>query len=586
MNKLKNHFGGEIADVTLKGPEPGSSERASIDLREMARRAMNYFLRTPGPHLNYACRFNNGLHNCPPGPQGEDLVANGDTDVRMDAAYPGLRELGGVTEGTEVDEGVHKRVLGYLGDDDLGHAPYAMCCATDMPPDTIITSLWTSGWTVRSITEQWLRNNDPALKERAGRIARALKKLATWDTGRAYFPGGLLLEGKWIGGFFGSEANFHTTQVCDLLHYAEATGDEEIAEFAHALARGIVAGFPRGIGMRRFREDGSFTDHTHVHTRVLWGVAMAGRVMRDPALIEWARRGYEFVLSRGTDFGWFPERMILRGEHPFDGYEERVDLAETCCMGDMTQTAVELAKGGYPHYWDHVERFVANYLREVQFSITPRVESFYRERHSALPREEVERGLEMLRDFEGGFMGCVGVNDWEGVSLGPLNMAGCCVPEGARALVTTANSVVTEAKGYTYVNMSFDHETGAAIVKTDTGILEVKARRDGNYFLRPPAWAERKAVKASHNGKEIAAVWEGDYLKFEDISSGDAMAAGYPVPQFLQRMSVGGRLEAQRAFTVKWLGNRVLDVRPPGKSFPMFCPATSAEVDTSSFLFT
>jgi hypothetical protein len=585
MSELENQFRGAISAVALEGPGVASSAPPGIDLPKMARRAMNYFLKTPRPHLNYACRFNNGLDHCPPGPQGEDLVAHGDTDARMDAIYPGLRELSGLTEGTEVDEGVHKRVLGYLGDDDLSHAPYAMCCATDMPPDTEITSLWTTGWTIRSITERWLRNRDAELKERARRSALALKKLASWDSGRAYFPGGLLLEGKWLGGCFGAEANFYTNQVSDLLHYAEAAGDEEIAEFAYALARGIAAGLPGGLGMRRFREDGSFTDHTHMHTRVLWGVAMAGRVMRDPALIEWARRGYEFVRSRGTDFGWFPERMILPGEHPYDGYEERVDVAETCCMGDMTQTAIELAKAGYPHYWDHVERYVANYLREVQFSITPAVESFYRGRHAALPSAELRRGLEILRDFEGGFMGCVGVNEWAGV-LGPLNMAGCCVPEGARALVTAANHVMTEEKGLVRVNMSLGHAGKAATVHAGEGTLEVTAKRASGYLLRPPGWAERQAVTALRNGKEIEPAWENDYLRFENVSADDTVGIRYPVPHFLQRVSIGGRLEAQRAYTVQWVGNRVLEIRPPGKSFPMFSAPSCPEADTASFLFT
>jgi len=570
MESVKNHFRGELTDIVWKEPDPFAPTGPATNLKEMARRAMNYFLRTPRPELNYACRFSNALESCPPGPQGEDLVANGDTDVRMDSCLPGLRELSGLSESTDVDEGLHKRVLGYLGEDNLSHAPYAMCCASDMPPETIVTSLWTSGWTIRSITERWLRNRESALKEKARRIALALKKVASWDTGRAFFPGGLILDGRWIGGFFGGEANFYTLQICDLMHYAEATGDEEIADFAYALARGVVAGLPEGIGMRCFREDGSFTDHTHIHTRVLWGVAMAGRVMRDPALIEWARRGYEFVRSCGTDFGWFPERIILPGEHPFDGYEERVNVSETCCMGDMTQTALQLARCGYPHYWDHVERYVCNYLKEVQFAVTPEVEEFYRKVNSSLPSKEVERGLEILRDFEGGFISNVRPNQWGGCGFRHLPMAGCCPPEGARALVAAWNGTVMKEGDAIRVNMSFDYEGPLCVLKMGSGRLEVTAKERGTYLLRPPSWAERKSIGALRDGKKVPAEWYGDYVRFLEVKSGEVLSLTWKVPHFCQVVQVGGRIASKCAYTILWEGNRVRGIRPAGRIFPMF----------------
>lgn len=57
-----------------------------VDLVRMASDAMNYLIKTPRSELNYACRFANFLGECPPGPAGEDLVANGDSDCRMDGS--------------------------------------------------------------------------------------------------------------------------------------------------------------------------------------------------------------------------------------------------------------------------------------------------------------------------------------------------------------------------------------------------------------------------------------------------------------------------------------------------------------------
>lgn len=530
---------------------------------------MNYFLRTPRPHLNYACRFANQLHDCPPGPQGEDIVADGDTDVRMDSTMSGLREVSGIAKEREVDEGLHGRILSYVGEDGLSQTPYAFSCAGDMPGETLVKSLWTTGWTIRSLTERWLRGHEPGEAERARKMARALKRIASWDTGRAYYPGGFLLNGEWIGGFFGANSQFYTVQIADLMHYATVLEDEEIADFAHALARGIVAGLPGRLGVRRFRPDGSFTGHTHIHTRVLWGVAMAGRVMRDPALVEWARHGYEFVRCGGADFGWFPERFILAGEHPFDGWEERTEVSETCCTGDMTQTAAELARAGHPHYWDHVERYVTNYLMEMQFALTAEVEEFYRYRHRALPPEQVEQGLAILRDYEGGFISDAAVNQWSGV-MGFITMAGCCPPEGARALVTAWNSTVTRESDCVRVNMNLDHDGPTATVSADSTGVKVTANEGQTYMLRPPAWAERKSVRAWRAQKQVNADWQGDYVRFPEVRQGEEIALTWPVPRFNQHVQVGGRPDARSAYTVAWEGNRVLEILPPGRQFPIF----------------
>ena len=174
MDDVKSNFRGEIEEVKADAGKSVSAGPKSIDLREMGRRAINYFLRTPRPERDYACRFSNSLDKCPPGSQGEDLVAYGDTDVRNDSVLPGLRRLSGLTDSTDVDEGLHKRILGFIGDDGLSHSLYAMCCAGDMPPDTTVTSLWTTGWTIRSITERNKRCFNLQCFKRGHKLSRPL----------------------------------------------------------------------------------------------------------------------------------------------------------------------------------------------------------------------------------------------------------------------------------------------------------------------------------------------------------------------------------------------------------------------------
>ena len=571
MDGLQRHFRGDLSDISWHEPQPGEPTRGDLDLRAMARRAMNYFLRTPRPELDYACRFNNGLLACPPGPQGEDLVAHGDTDVRQETALIGLRELSGVTADTHVDEGLHRRVMSYVGEEGLSYVPYAMACAGDMPPETVVGTLWTTGWTIRSLTDHHVHTGEAAFADQARRMAHRLLELAHWDTGRAFYPGTMLLDGRWIGGVFGADANFYCPIVCDLVHYAETLGDELIFDLAHALARGIAAGLPGEdkLGDRLIRDDGRFSDHTHLHTRVIWGVAAAGRAAEDPALIEWARRAYEFVRSCGTDYGWFPERIILPGEHPYDRYEHRVDVSETCVTGDMTQTAVELARAGYPHYWDHVERYVRNYLHEVQFVITPAIEAYWRAQHTDRPAAEVDRGFAILGDFDGGFMSDIGVNDWRGPEMF-FCQAGCCVPEAARALVTAWSHTLSAEDDQLCVNMALGHDDESAdVVVTDAG-LTVTPKTDGPVLVRPPAWTRRGEVRALRQGQPIDVSWSGDYIRFDDARAGQPLAVRWPVPRFQQRIEVGGRTDSQHPYTITWQGNTATAIDPPGDEFPMF----------------
>ena len=87
-------------------------------------------------------------------------------------------------------------------------------------------------------------------------------------------------------------------------------------------------------------QTGAFKQHVHTLTGTTWGVAHLGALLHEPRYLEWARRAYDFVVAHGTDYGWYPE-FIPQGEY----------RTEICVVGDMTSTAVWLARGGYPHYW-------------------------------------------------------------------------------------------------------------------------------------------------------------------------------------------------------------------------------------------
>lgn len=563
-------FRGQIDDVRWASPPADVATLApgpDVDLVAMGRWAQHFLIQNARPKLDYACRFSLDW-SCPPVELGEDLVANGDSDCRADWQFMFLAEMCGVGHSAEAAAGVRRRILSYLGPDHLAHVPGAIYCG-GVPADKIYVSPWATGKILASLAESFARTGDAAAKQRAREVFVALRGLASGDSGRAWYAGGSgpYLDGQWYDTFVSVNYGCQTEPV---LRYGQLTGDREALAFAQALARGTIDGLQANLGCRRVRPDGSFSDHTHIHLHEVWGVADVGAATHDPRLLEWARRVYEYVRSRGTDYGWFPERMILGNDKPWDGFSERVHISESCVTGDMVSVATCLAQGGYPEYWDHVERYVRNYIRGTQFILTPKIEAYYRKRWQGKPDMDVEAALAAIRCYQGACGAMMPVN---GGPQARWETCGCCAPSGMQALyLAWKNTVVEDARGV-WINMSLNRESPAVTVRSflpAVGRLSATPRRPGDFHLRPPSWAPRGLVQAFRSGKPVTPVWQDDYVVFAGAASGEELSIAYPLPEFVQKVGVGGKLEEQRPYQVRWRGNSCLGVEPRAAEFSLF----------------
>lgn len=562
-------FRGQIDDVKWTSPPDDASARATgpdIDLVAMGRWAQNYLVNNTNPSLNYACRFSLDWY-CPAPKLGEDLVANGDTDCRMDWEFMHMAEMCGVNQTAGAAAGVRRRILSYLGTDNLAHVPGALYCG-GVPADKIYVSPWATGKVLASLAETFARTGDQAAKEHARKVFVALRELASRDGDRAWYPGGSgpYLDGKWYDTFVTVNYGCQTEPVW---RYGQLTGDSEAIEFAQALARGTIAGLQANLGCRRIRPDGSFSDHTHIHLHEVWGVADVGAATHNAPLLDWARRTYEYVRSRGADYGWFPERMVLGDDKPWDAHNERVHISETCATGDMVNIAACLAQGGQPEYWDHVERYVRNYIRAVQFFMTPSLEAYYRKLWHDKPVGDVDAALAAMRRAQGGFGALVQANG----GVDRFQPCGCCAPQGISALYTAWKNTVVEDDRGVWINMSFNRECPSATVRSflpAVGRLSVTPHKQGDFHLRLPAWAPREKVQTFRNGKSTTPVWQDDYILFAKAASGEELAIAYPLPEFTQKLGIGGKLETQVPYQVRWRGNTCLGIEPRAAEFPFF----------------
>ena len=600
MNQaLARQFRGEIT-VNETAPTRGAARRDDLSLPAMAKAALNYLRGNPDPTRQYECKFSLGplgipahMPLLPPNQYGYDPIALGDTDCRMLWQFPHMREMAGEAKPCAVEDGLRKRVHSYQRPDGLlWMNPAAWVGPLNSP--SAVEALkhewaftWASGKWLWFLAENFLQSGDERIKEAAHTVFTALRRLAVFDPqGRAYLPYGASpwRDGMWLHlgdtggkqGWGGELSHGYPFAIEPLVRYWECTGDQEALKLARAFAEGHLTGVQPDMGEQRIDPvTGAFRKHVHLHTHEIWGMAHLGAAEREPRYLDWAERAYRFVLSQGTDYGWYPE-YIPQCEY----------RTEICVVGDMTSIAANLARGGRPEFWDQVERTVSNTLRSSQFSLTPAFVALFRKLHHDKPAAAVAQALAELRKLEGGFVAQASFSDWvgyPGANMGApgmyangIQMMGCCPPEGMRGLWEAWQGTVEERAEGVFVNLAFTREHPAAKVtacEPAVGRLDVQARKAGSFFLRPPAWAEPTTVTLCRDDAVSRIEWGGPakaYVLCRDVHPGERLTLCWPVPRFTQVMVPQGVPGRSEKLTVHWLGNQVLGVEPRGVYLPMF----------------
>ncbi len=571
------------ADIT-----PDTPESTDMDLVAMSRWALRALKNNPRPALDYECRFSISLLGYPPWPLPEqhDPITAGDTENRMDWEFGYMKDMCGDASADAVAQGVRQRILGHLRDDGLCWVPTS--AFSQLPG--IWANHWTTGKLLISFCNDYRRTSNEELRSRCRKMFEALRARADWADYRAYYAGG---NSCWNNAMWAitDSSPYRPAMVLEaIVTYYETFQDEEALGFAIAFAEGEMANdqwehwilksetnltaeqkdqikltssiqiwptAPMESDLS-VREDGSFDHHSHMRGHQGWGMAHLAAVTRDPDLIAWTKSLLDFFLARGTDYGWIPESMT---------YPRR---SETCAVADVIDMAAYMAQCGYPEYWDTVERFVRNYIREAQFFVTPEYEALYRQLH---PGPEGEQGIAMARDIQGGFQGAMGLAD-RCYGGHEMDMMGCCVPEGMRAIHTAWQNTLAASEGRVYVNMSFNRDAPEATVVSylpRAGRLSVIPKVSAEYLLRPPAWASRNAVKAYRNGAPVSVEWQGAYVRFSAAPAGETLTITYPLVEFVQEQAVKNEPgQPDRKITVNWLGNTVLGVEPEGHALPLY----------------
>lgn len=548
-----------------------------IDFKRMSRWTMNYLLRSPRPELNYEPIFCCSPMGCPPVPSGRDSIVDGDTDSRMDWEFYYMREISGTVEGRDIEAAFHKRIRDYLGKNDICWTEPGCYLSPNMKPDVKVGNIWATTKLLKSLSLSYERTGNPNDKTLARRVFEGLRSVTSRSGKYAWYPAGF---GPVDDNLKPISLTWEHTAPCpaveSLVCYWKACNDSEALELAIACAESIIDGYPE-LPLTSINPDGSFIGHTHTTLHAMWGIAHLGVETRNPRYMEFIKRIYQFMENHGTGTGWMHEGT---GPELSSGN----NCSETCTTSDLMSIVACLAQSSefmgeeYAAYWDHLERYFRNHISPCQFFITPEFESFYRERHKALPIEMVDAGIESLRKMEGGILAGTGVNDFfndfPGDERTSFIMVGCCAPEGMRGIYTTWSNIIIKKTvndcNRVYVNMPLPVETEDCDVISylpDKGQITVNAHKPADYRLRPPAWAPKSDVRAWLNGLEIDADWDGAYIIFDSIESDDTISITWPLSEYRQHVSIFTDPDMSADFM--WKGSQAINVNPPGKHFPM-----------------
>ncbi|MCL5098640.1 MAG: glycoside hydrolase family 127 protein, partial [Candidatus Omnitrophica bacterium] len=475
-------------------------------------------------------------------------------------------------DGGPIEEAFHRRILDYVQDD--GTVLTHPGCYNEgetarvWKKEEYIYHVWGATKILFALAEDYRRTGNEQSKAIARKVMLRLKRLAVYPSPDiCYFTAGMgpvNQDGTPLPNGWNRQP---APLVESLVNYYLAAGDKDALDFAKAYAEGIMTGAqPKGL---RFEANGDFGNgHGHATMHALWGIAHLGVVTGESRYIEFVRRAWNYYLSMGTGTGWFP---AVKG-HPTD---------ETCCLSDMMSNAALIARGGYPEFFDYVERYLRNIISNRQFILTPAFEANYRKINAGRSDEDIRNGLAILDKFQGAVLSFSGLNEWENDLLGGsyYELAGCCVPEGMRAIYTAWYNVIDRlddsklGPAGVYVNLCLNRDSKWGRVVSlfpDAGRLTVKAKVHDGFYLRPPHWAPRSEVHAFVGTKPVPVVWSGSYVRFNEVSPGDELTITYPLIGFTHEVQGIWKVKPDLKVTYRWLGNMVQSVDPPPTKTPLF----------------
>ena len=482
------------------------------------------------------------------------------------------RIMSGQTQGQHADAALQRWLERLLGEHGLSwwpDPPYDPALPWGTQPRRVAELGWSQRSTLAGLTTQYAVTGEQHFADLGRRLVDGLNKLALWDDGMAYFPleatqvgvrGDILYPPEgwsdkrmptagWFAGFYGS-------LLWPLARFAAVTGYEPAVRMAQGVAEYCLR------GARFFRPDGRFYDplkgHFHSRSAVALGLLKLGILIGNEGYVQMAERAYKHAKEWGTSFGWFPV--------DFGNWQR----CETCCITDMIELAIGLAMWVDPKYWNDAERFGRNHLLESQLLRVDWVDEYHKEREPYILSEadpaQSSRDQAMERSL-GGFAVWSSLNDWAGTQANARESA-CCHGHGARGLYDLWHYGVMRVGNEVSVNLLFSRATDDVVVKSYLpfkGRVDIRCSSDRSIRVRVPDYVRRESLSLEVNARPTPIRSSKAWLALPPTKPGDVAVVRFELRERDESVHIG-----YDTYEVKYRGDTVIAISPPGKFCPLY----------------
>ena len=537
----------------------------TLDLAERAAFALHVLTTYPDPKCEYGLACD---------PHGVKL------GTKFAEAIPMMRDMSGSNFNLEVDTALLNTYLSLIAEDGLLYTPANTPSrrTTDWgdlrPTDEDYTDPCSNSRFMLAMIYHYRQDQDSVWLDRIQKTADGLHKMTVFKDDHAYYPEHKVivnnsflkksgyLSTEWQLGPEGSVLDQIARPIRPLSQWYEMTGDEKALELARKLKNFLLQPV--------FWKDGSNLDvvgterghwqgHYWARMLTLRGLLSYARAANDLRLKEFVRSAYEYTRNFGlARIGW----NAWLGRHPYN--KENPRTCESCSIVGLVALAIKLSDMGVGNYWDDVDGYVRNQLVEQQFVDPDMIEK--------VRVEQAKRHPERLRlEWLGGFCGPGHVT-----SLNDGYPARCCCGNGPQALYYAWESIVRHQDGVAQVNLLLNRASPWLDLDSYLpyeGKVVIHNKTVNKMSVRIPGWADKKAVKARVNDKQVSPFWVGTYVVFDQLEKKDVVTIEFPMVEetvkytvpdgvYVTKKSLEQDELPRTQYTCHFRGNTLVDISP------------------------
>jgi DUF1680 family protein len=528
----------------------------TLELTGRAELAIHHMTSNVDPRLNYTPYFYLNMKGTPPACSHEPWDW-GDVAGRYVDALVSLRQMTGSRTGINIEENLKDLLVSSINKDN------GLTYRFKTPWSNHEAGMFDQGRTLSAFLSCFMATGSRKYLNLAANMIDGLWGIAVHIHEKqegysfCYYPYSTYLKDGWDAGEIAEPTCYGGgSTILPVVKFYEITGSQRARELAQRLINFIV------FESKVFDEKGGFLppdlipDRPHFHSKSLTflGILKFASLENRQDLFIWGKKAYDWACKWGTSFGWFPEGVGSQNHEP-------TPWSETCCTIDMIESAILLAKNGFPEYWNHVERFARNNLMESQIVDVGWIQEKSRVKKRDTKRTCFKGTPEMML---GGFVGRSKPHD---LIADGFQMA-CCCGAGARGLYQVWDNAAWGGKDalhvYLLLNKRFPHGEIQSHLPHEGKVL-LKNVKANCLYLRMPDWLSGESVSVFCNGKEYPSKMGNSFLHVPSFNTGSTIEVRFPMKTLQKTEKI-----QKWVFDILWRGDTILRMNPSGDNVPLY----------------